>query len=321
MPARWLAVPVMAVAALVGGTFVPRDGDEPPVGAIAHAAADGDGDCSATDPCSLARALGAGRPVVALAEGRYPRVIVDRRVTVRPEVGARPVLLAVHLRGPGARLDEVRVEGNVMIGPAATGAAIRRSVIRGSVSVQANGAYLGDNDIGQTLDKDPVQVTRSPSGVVIERNRIHDGARGPARGHVDCIQVTSGRDIAIRDNDLRQCSNAAVIVKPDMGDIRQVTIERNRLAACRPRTTTCEGAVALYVRRARHLIADVVIRANEVVGTSSFDVLPRLVVEQNVLQRFTRSPACPPGARHNVVRERHRASCPLADGNVYGTGP
>jgi hypothetical protein len=317
MPIRWLAVPVMAVAALVGGTFVPQDGDEPVVVGVAHAAVDGDGDCSAADPCSLARALGGRSPVVALADGRYPRVIVDRKVSVRPDAGARPVLLAVHLRGPGARLDDIRVEGNVMIGPAATGAAIRRSVIRGSVSVQAPGAYLGDNDIGHTVDKDPVQVTRSPWGVVIERNRIHDGARGPGRGHVDCIQVTSGRDITIRDNDLRQCSNAAVIVKPDLGEIRRITIERNRLAACRPRNPSCEGGVALYVRRARHAIADVVVRANEVMGTSSFDAVPLLVVEQNVLQRLTRSPACPPGARHNVVRERHRASCPPGEGNTY----
>ncbi|MCU1379348.1 MAG: hypothetical protein JWN29_2331 [Acidimicrobiales bacterium] len=324
-PRRW-AVGValgaaVAATAVVAAVALPGQDPPPPArtSAVAYVEPKGTGDCSKSAPCSLADALAHRRPgtVLALGSGQYGRLVLDVRVTLRPRAGAHPQLTAVNLRAPGARLEGLRIDGNIMVSPEAKGATVAGSLVHGSIALEADGARLVGNDIGGTTDKDPVQITASPTGVVVEGNRLHDGARGPARGHVDCLQVTSGTNITIRDNDLRQCSNSAVIVKPDLGVIRNVTIEDNRLASCQPLSGSCEGAIALYVRTAAHDIADVLIRGNHIDGSSSFDQIAGLVVERNVLQSFTRGPACPGGVRDNVVRQRPGGACPLGSGNRY----
>ncbi len=76
------------------------------------------------------------------------------------------------------------------------------------------------------------------SDVLIEDNRI-DGLVGGDGAHVDGIQIMAGVNVVIRHNWIDASSppvsgggvNAAVFFAPDMGEIRDVTVECNHLIA------------------------------------------------------------------------------------------
>jgi hypothetical protein len=287
-----------------------------------HVSPDGTGDCTVSSPCSFAAALRSAHPAtdISLAAGDYrPLTVPAGRggITIEGPPSGGVMIERLQILADGVSVRGVSIsDGMTLSGSGGTVTDLRA----GSMAIHGNDVTIRDSDVGGTVDKDPMQITAGAADVTIEDNHIHDGARGPGQGHVDCLQITSGTRIVVRGNDVRGCSNSAILVKPDLGPIEDVRIEDNTLVSCRPRTSQCQGSVALYVRSAGNPIAGIAVVGNRIEGSTSFDSISTLRLERNTLDTYGRGPGCAGTTIGNRIRHAHVTPCPLGPGDVYDAG-
>ena len=71
---------------------------------------------------------------------------------------------------------------------------------------------------------------RHPRDILFDRVRFHDVTAPISNAHSDCLQLTAGEDVTIRNSSFVRCEHANVMLAPDQGPIRNVVIEGNFFA-------------------------------------------------------------------------------------------
>lgn len=184
-----------------------------------------------------------------------------RQAGVSPEdVGpSRPDLLRptgpITVSTPGAVIENVDVDGPIVV--EAPDVTIRNFRATNVVQESAGGLLLEDGEIhggddpgfgadgvawssytARRLDVHHVFDGFKANGdVLIEDSWVHDlnefrgdGAGSGGYSHNDCVQISAGSDIVLRDNRFERCGlNSAVFIDPDQGPIDDVLVEGNLL--------------------------------------------------------------------------------------------
>jgi hypothetical protein len=247
---------VTAAALAAGGLAVVASGGggsglEPSL----FVAADGSagGDCTREAPCrSLARAYRLADPgeLVEVRAGRYPEQILsyDPRkrdsedVTFVPADGARPRIDFVRFgrwrtdfgarhvtmrgltvggfltqRTEDLTFEDVTIDGGFWIQGA------RDVTIRGGSVGGTRGVH---SDIADWSH--PCCGVVAPERVVIDNVRFHDMTMRAPGDHVECLQISGGRDLVVRRSSFERCDQMDVNAGDGLTRLRGLLVEDNR---------------------------------------------------------------------------------------------
>jgi hypothetical protein len=238
-----------------------------------HVAPGGTGtDCSAANPCgSIGAALlraGAGQEI-HLRSGVY----VDQqlrdpssgqvrptgaRAVVRPADGAN-VLLAGRTWIAAARVELRDVEITGVLAVVEPSHDVRLDGLSGrQAMVQLRGGSeitLTNSTLGGNVDADLVQIggNRGPAGltdVTVSNNVLVDATDSAPLDalHIDCLQVFGPvRSLEVSGNRIAGCANSPVMIKSNIGAVRDVRFTRNAIQECVPRREACYSHYAVQV--------------------------------------------------------------------------
>lgn len=267
-------------AAIASAIIVPGGKESPPFGKIAatpapvaaayFVAPHGKGNC-VTSPCgsldsAVAKAKANHTPdaIIELAAGDYPGQTIHEAqhsadagvsVVVRAARGARVTFPSLIIEASHLTIHHVTVTGPLRLATPAVGSGV--DDIRtdgGSVFLGASNSFVENSTITPSVDADGIQIKayegHNPQGIRIEHNVVGPTHRGPARTHVDCIQILGGSDIVIRYNTLFHCADQGIIAGSGAtGTISgTLDIERNAVQLCPQHTSDCDGFDAINLR-------------------------------------------------------------------------
>lgn len=215
--------------------------------------ADG-GDCTASDPCDLRRALdraGEGDVIRALAGDYAPEDYRLGRagVTIEGPQDCCAYVPALRIEAPRARLAGVRFN-TVVVTPSGDDTLILANrlgslFVNGADGVRVIGNRMRPHEPGQ----DVVQVKAidgdGVEGLLLEGNVL--GPQDSAGGtHTDCVQLLDGDGVMVRRNVVFACGDKAFQLRSGVGGtVRAVTLEGNVIYECGERREGCNGFHAI----------------------------------------------------------------------------
>ncbi len=198
------------------------------------------GVCSLSAPCgSLAQAyavatsgqqvlVGAGRfatQKLVPVPGHGPVVFVGR--------GEQTVLTgATDVYAPDVVLSDLTT-GSVRLRSTAARSRLERVHVNGSVLMDGPGTAVVGSLVTPPPDTDGIDV-RYADDALVQGNRVGPGLRGPAWGHVDCLQVMGGARLRVIDNVFDRCATQQVLIKADIGPITDLLMTGNQVVGCSP---------------------------------------------------------------------------------------
>lgn len=232
---------------------------------------------STADQLVRTYATAAPGTTIELAAGTYaPKQLrrpasSEELIKLRATPGAQVEVRDLDVRGPLA-VERLTLTGIIRFRAEAAGSSLSNSTVRpGNVIVEGDRVSILDNDIQGPPDRDALDIGATdgtgPFGVQVRGNTLGPGTLSPgSTAHVDCLQVMSGEDLVVADNLLYDCPAQTLLVKSDLGPIRNVTVVRNALRGCRPRTDACPAWMTLQVVSGPHPMRDIVIEGNTIAG-------------------------------------------------------
>jgi hypothetical protein len=283
---------------------------------------------SSSDALTAAYATAAPGSTIELATGVYapaqlrraagaPTLTLAEPVTLRPASGATVVVRNLDVAGPALRIKNLHMTGIIRFRARAIGSSIDGSrVDPGNVIVEADQVAITGTRLHAPPDRDALDIGATdgtgPTGVQVKDNLIGPGTLTPgSTAHVDCLQVMSAVDLVVADNLLYDCPAQTLLVKADLGPIDGVSIVRNALRGCRPRTSTCPAFMTLQVVPASHSMQDIRLEGNSVAGAlRAVAGIPGVVIVGNAIDRVEDGCSYPMTA--NVVGS---SRCTLPGGN------
>jgi hypothetical protein len=289
------------------------------------------GRCARGAPCrSLARAYEIAEPgeVVELAAGSYGDQVLEldpakrdaRDVTFQPAEDAEASLGSVSFgetnEDLGARhvtLRDLTIKG--LLVQRTNDLTLQDVTINGSFWIQgAKDVTMRGGSVGGTegLHADIVDWYDDCCGVepaervLIEDVLFHDMVMKTPQDHVECLQISGGVDIIVRQSRFVRCDTFALLAADYRTPLRGLVIEDNVFEAATSRFG--QSYYSLSVRSGR----DVLIRGNQSPqswgGPAPSDVVRDWRVEENVMpngscdprivyrdNRWTSGPSCGPG--------------------------
>ncbi|CAB4935248.1 MAG: hypothetical protein F2825_11585 [Actinobacteria bacterium] len=278
-------------------------------------------ECTRRDPCSnWNAALRAARPgdVVNVLPGHHGSQKL-RKADAKP-VGSAPVLFRgagtgstrvgqLDVEVPETTFASLQVTSEVRVRRTASGTTLSMLQVNGIVDLEADRSALLDSRVAPPADRDAVQVRSGAADVAIRGNVIGPGPRTGAN-HVDCVQVSWASRLQITGNTLYRCATQSLHLKPDRGDVVDVLVQGNAIQGCVPRSDACNGYNAFDVRTAGHDIRDIRVIGNTVHGGVTFDDVPGLVLQRNLMNDH---PGCLVGSTDNVFG---RGGCDRPEANA-----
>jgi hypothetical protein len=302
------------------------------VGAVACRPAGGTGVTGvvhAGSASELVAAYGTAKPgtTIELDSGVYaPKQLrrhvgapaLDEPVTLRAAPGAEVEVKALDVGGPALRVQGLHLTGIVRFRAAAVGSSLEdASVVPGTVIVEGDDVTISGNRITAAPDRDALDIGATdgsgPRRVVVHGNVLGPGSLTPGSpAHVDCLQVMSAEQLVVNDNVLYDCPAQTLLVKSDLGPVREVRIARNALRGCRPRTSTCPAFMTLQIVPGAHPMSDIEVDGNSVAGAlRAVGSIPGLELRANAIDRVE------DGCEHLVERNvLGSARCQIPPGNL-----
>ena len=297
-------------------------------GAVLRVAPGATGDCVRSACGSIAEAVAKATEggTIELAGGTYakqrvavPRGRSNRNVVVRPTPGAAVTLKGLDVSSPSVTFAALRVRGALHLLPGADHVRLEALTVAGpTFVVGAHDVTLVGNRLAPGPDDDALQIKppltggQSPRRVLVEGNELGPALRRPGSDHhSDSLQVLGVEGLTLRGNLIHEAHSLSVLLKPDMGMIRDVDVVDNVVARCAPRREECGGWFGLMVETAAYPIRDLRVSQNTIAGASLRSV-PGLVVRRNV---FSERSLGSPEVRDNLV---HVDSLNLDASNLRG---
>lgn len=321
MTRRIPAALLIAAAALVGAAACePASGEDTEVVV------------RATSASELATAYAVAEPgsVIELGPGVYePKQLrrgagaptLDEPVTLRPAAGADVEVRALDVGGPALRVEGLHLTGIVRFRATAVGSSLEgATVVPGTVIVEGDDVTIQGNRITAAPNRDALDIGATdgsgPRGVVVHGNVLGPGTLDPgSAAHVDCLQVMSAERLVITANVLYDCPAQTLLVKSDLGPVRDVHIARNALRGCRPRTSTCPAYMTLQVVPGEHPMSGIEVDGNSVAGAlRAVGVIPGLELRGNAIDSV--EDGCEHLVERNVVGS---ARCEIPPGNLVAS--
>jgi hypothetical protein len=253
------------------------------VGCLPDDTASGDAsviEVSSADELAATFASAAPGTTIELLSGTYkPRQLrrsadaasVESPVRLRAKPGEIVEVQDLDVAGPLA-VERIHLTGIIRFRAAAAGSSLANATVRpGNVIVEADDVSIVDNQIQGPPDRDALDIGATdgtgPFDVVVRGNTLGPGTLSPGSpAHVDCLQVMSGERLLIEDNLLYDCPAQTLLVKSDLGPIHDVTVIRNALRGCRPRTESCPAYMTLQLVPGAHPMSDVHVEGNSIAG-------------------------------------------------------
>ncbi len=304
---RWWA-PGLVAALLLGTLADPAQAAAP--GSLHVELGGRAGACTQAAPCvTLAQAYAVARvgQDVQVGAGRFPQQRID---AVRGHQDGSPVRFvgrgeqtvltgATDVYAPDVVLSELTT-GSVRLRGTAARSRLERVHVNGSVLMDGPFTAVVDSVVTPPPDTDGIDV-RLADDALVQANRVGPGLHGPARGHVDCLQVMGGARLRVIDNVFDRCATQQVLIKADIGPITDVLLAGNRTIGCGVRTPSCDGWWSVYVSsKGAHPISDVRLTGNRIDGGLYAHDVPGLSVRGNTVARMGR---CGPWAMGNRVAD------------------
>ena len=273
------------------------------------------GACIQAAPCgSLAQAYAVATPgqQVQVGPGRFP---TQRINPARGHVEGSPVRFvgrgeqtvltgATDVYAPDVVLSELTT-GSVRLRSTAARSRLERVHVNGSVLMDGPFTAVVESVVTPPPDTDGIDV-RYADDALVQGNRVGPGLRGPAWGHVDCLQVMGGARLRVIDNVFDRCATQQVLIKADIRPITDVLMIGNHTIGCGTRTPSCDGWWSVYVsRKGAHPISGVRLIGNTIDGGLYAHDIPGLLVSGNTVARMGR---CGTWAYGNTVTD---GSCEL----------
>ena len=251
----WASILALVTAGIVAGLIAaarPAGAAAPPVAQPSLFVSVGGSDagrCTRGNPCrSFARAYAVAKPgqIVEVASGSYPKQEIggtkpgSRRVVFRPRAGAKVTLeeLKVHadnleVRSMAAVSWDVYEEStgftarNLDVGWFGVWGSRNTSVLGGDV-----GPSLRDGEFHTVWISFGAKTNDETRNLLIDGVRFHDFSRAKEGDHTQCIFITGGNGITIRDSKFVRCDVFSIFAgtpwwKDGLPPMRNVTIENN----------------------------------------------------------------------------------------------
>ncbi len=259
---------------------------------------------------------------IVLAPGVYAPPQLKRGALDEPIVLTRDPATEVEVQnldvnGPALHVDDLHLTGIIRFRAAAVGSQLTGStVVPGNVIVEGDDVAIVGNTITGPPDRDALDIGATdgtgPAHVVVRDNLLGPGRLTPgSAAHVDCLQVMSGTDLVIADNQLYDCPAQTLLLKSDLGPVARVHVVRNALRGCTPRTDACPAFMTLQVVPGQHPLHDLYLEGNSIAGAfRAVAGIEGLLLVGNAIDRIEEG--CEYVGTGNVIGS---ARCDLPSGN------
>jgi hypothetical protein len=251
----WASTLALVAAGLVAGFIAaarPAEAAAPPAthpGLFVSAGGSDAGRCTRGNPCrSFARAYALAKPgqIVEVAGGSYPKQEVggtkpgSRRVVFRPRAGAKVTLEELKVHADNLEVRSIAAVSFHVYEDSTAFMARNLDVgwfeIFGSKDTSIIGGDVGPSLVGGEFHTAWItfgaKTDDEPRNLLIDGVRFHDFTRAKEGDHTQCIFMTGGNGITIRNSRFVRCDVFSIFAgtpwwKEGLPPLRNVTIENN----------------------------------------------------------------------------------------------